>query len=209
MAVLKGILQEKRGIRQGDPLSPFLFVLLSLILLLFMVFSNTIRSANRLNRHTLALQVTYLSSLIKGDLQSVEGIIQILELFYQFSGLKINPAKCEFFSSGIDEQTIDSIQLVSGFKKGKLPVRYLGVPLLTKKLSFADCESPFNKTRGRITGWCPKMLSFAGRLQLIQSILYGIQVFWCKHFLLPKKVLKEIERMCSCFLTVLIKIQGC
>lgn len=44
------------------------------------------------------------------------------------------------------------------------------------------------------------MLSYAGRLQLIKSVLFGIQLYWCQIFVMPKKVLKEIQRICRVFL---------
>lgn len=46
------------------------------------------------------------------------------------------------------------------------------------------------------------MLSYAGRLQLIKSVLFGIQLYWCQIFVMPKKVLKEIQRICRVFLWI-------
>ena len=51
----------------------------------------------------------------------------------------------------------------------------------------------------RINHWATRLLSFAGRLQLIQSVLYSIQKFWCRQFLLPKGVLKRLIQLCSRF----------
>jgi hypothetical protein len=75
-------------------------------------------------------------------------------------------------------------------KEGKLPdieVRYLGVPLISSKLSGADCDSLLGKISGRINYWMSKHLSFAARLQLLSSVLYSIQVFWSNIFILPIK----------------------
>ncbi|KAL0420584.1 UNVERIFIED_CONTAM: hypothetical protein Slati_3081300, partial [Sesamum latifolium] len=44
------------------------------------------------------------------------------------------------------------------------------------------------------------MLSFAGRVQLIKSILSSLQVYWAMAFILPKTVIREIEKRLRSFL---------
>ena len=79
-------------------------------------------------------------------------------------------------------------------------MRYLGVPLVTRRLSLKDCSNLVDKIKTRINNWSAKLLSYAGRIQLIQSVLYSIQHLWCRHFILPKGVLKRIMQLCSGFL---------
>ena len=83
---------------------------------------------------------------------------------------------------------------------GNLPMKYLGVPLITTKLKRGDCEELIRKISGRITSWNSKFLSYAGRIQLINSVLYGIQSYWSSMFILPKSVLKELEKLMNHFL---------
>lgn len=85
-------------------------------------------------------------------------------------------------------------------KEGKLPVRYLGVPLISTRLTAADCSSLLEKITGCIDSWMSKKLSFAGRLQLLTSVLSSIQVFWTGIFILPKRIIKLIEQKLSRFL---------
>jgi len=84
--------------------------------------------------------------------------------------------------------------------EGTLPVRYLGVPLITKRLSAVDCVTLVAKFISRIESWLVKHLSFAGRLQLITSVLCSFHVFWSRVFILPKKVIKLIEQKLNRFL---------
>lgn len=86
------------------------------------------------------------------------------------------------------------------FKIGHLPVRCLKVPLVSRKLSIKDYEVLVSRIKLRINGWASKMLSFAVRLQVIQAVLYSIQIFWCQHFIFPKAVLKLIIKLCTDFL---------
>ncbi|KAH0685373.1 hypothetical protein KY290_016648 [Solanum tuberosum] len=49
---------------------------------------------------------------------------------------------------------------------------------------------------GRIISWTAKKLSYAGRVQLLRSVLFGIQAYWAQLFSLPTKVIKTIEAYC-------------
>lgn len=67
-------------------------------------------------------------------------ILQVLDEFKAFSGLSISVEKSCFFSSGLSEVEIDAITETCGIPAGTFPIRYLGLPLNTRKLSIANCE---------------------------------------------------------------------
>jgi hypothetical protein len=81
-----------------------------------------------------------------------------------------------------------------------LPVRYLGVPLITKRLSALDCDALVAKVAGRIDSWLVRHLSFPGRLQLITSVLFSLQVFWARVFMIPKRAIRLLEHKFNRFL---------
>jgi hypothetical protein len=85
-------------------------------------------------------------------------------------------------------------------KEGHLPVRYLGVPLISSRLSSVDCGTLLDRITSRIDSWLSKNLSYVGKLQLLSSVLYSLQVYWTGIFILPKKILKAIEQKFNCFL---------
>ena len=122
-----------------------------------------------------------------------------MQLFYKFFGLQLNCAKSELFSSGVSKDQLMEIQQHTGFKFGTLPVRYLGVPLITRRLSEKDCIPLVDRITIRIKHWASKFLSYAGRFQLIQTVLYSIQQYWCRNFILPQSVIKRINQICSQF----------
>ncbi|MBA0796167.1 hypothetical protein Gohar_006961, partial [Gossypium harknessii] len=78
-----------------------------------------------------------------------------------------------------------------GFKVGRLPVRYLGVPLVSRKLSQSDCVVLTNRILGRFHEWSTKNLSYAGTLQLIKVVIFSVQAYWSHQFLMLKSVLKK------------------
>ena len=79
-----------------------------------------------------------------------------------------------FWVAGMDDISKHQILQLFNFSLGSLPVRYLGVPLITFKLMLCDCSPLIDKTEARIKSWNNNVLSFAGRLQLIQSVLSSI-----------------------------------
>ncbi|XP_024014527.1 uncharacterized protein LOC112088476 [Eutrema salsugineum] len=54
--------------------------------------------------------------------------------------------------------------------------------------------------RNRISKWTVRALSFAGRLQLVRSVIFSVTNFWIADFRLPKACIQEIDKLCSAFL---------
>ena len=92
--------------------------------------------------------------------RSFEGILEVFNEFEKISGLKINLEKCKLFMVGITMQNREDI-LAFPFDKGQLPVRYLGLPLLTKIKTVSDFLPLIEKIRSR-SSWTRRFLSFGG-----------------------------------------------
>lgn len=86
------------------------------------------------------------------------------------------------------------------FAVGKLPVRYLGLPLMTKAMNKQDYLPLVERIRGKINTWTCRILTYAGRLQLIKSVLMSIVNFWASVFRLPGRCMEEVEHLCASFL---------
>ncbi|KAJ6332776.1 hypothetical protein OIU77_008765 [Salix suchowensis] len=87
-----------------------------------------------------------------------------------------------------------------GFTRKTPPVVYLGVPLLSTKLTRVDCNALLEKLTARIKLWTTATLSYAGRLQLIKSVLFSMQVYWSSMFVLPASVIRSLEGTLAAFL---------
>ncbi|CAA7036400.1 unnamed protein product [Microthlaspi erraticum] len=138
--------------------------------------------------------------LTDGQIRSVEGIITVFDEFSRMSGLKISMEKSTIFLVGVSETVKLQMSTQFGFESGSFPVRYLGLPLLTKRMSPTDYLPLLEKIRQKITSWKTRPLSFAGRLALINSVLMSLTNFWLSAFKLPSACLKQIEQLCSAFL---------
>ena len=170
---LAGYFKGARGVRQGDPLFPYLFVICMNVLsrLLDKAEEHGVFSFHPKCKRIGLTHRCFADNLLifaKGNVDSVVGIQKVLQLFYSFSGLQLNCAKTEMYSSGFKKEILEVIQQRTGFRIGHLPVRYLGVPPVTRRLTDSDCAPLVEKITARINHWAAKFLSYTGRYQLIQ-----------------------------------------
>lgn len=202
---VNGFFKGKRGLRQGDPLSPYLFVIA--MNYLSMMLDKEARAGYISYHHQYhKTKLTHLSFaddlliFIDGSLESVQRVLQLLHEFEKRSGLTVSLQKSSFFASGLTEQEIATIQVSTGMPCGSLPMRYLGVPLCTKKLNLQNCEPLLQQIKKRLSSWSAQTLSFAGRLLLIKTVISGVSTFWCSSFILPKSCINKINSLCGIFL---------
>ncbi|XP_021845586.2 uncharacterized protein [Spinacia oleracea] len=136
----------------------------------------------------------------RGDLNSVKLMLEGFKVFSEATGLQVNPTKSSIYCCGMSSSIQTSIQQCSGFKLDFLPFRYLGVPISSKKLKASDCDLLVEKMVAKIKVWSSRHISFAGRMQLVNSVLMSICVYWGQIFLLPKRITQKITAICRSFL---------
>lgn len=202
---LAGYFQSSRGLRQGCSLSPYLFVL-CMNVLSWKIDKAVEERKFKLHPGCHKLSLTHLCFadelmvFVEGSKESVQGALSVFEEFEAWSGLSISLEKSTIYMAGIPEAEKSNILENFNFAEGELPVRYLGLPLMTKAMSKQDYTPLLEQIRSKISTWTCRFLSYAGRLQLINSVLISIINFWIAVFRLPSKCIKEVEQICPAFL---------
>ncbi|CAH9089171.1 unnamed protein product [Cuscuta epithymum] len=165
--VLHGHFEGKRGLRQGDPMSPLLFVLC----LEYLSRLLNDRTKNPMFKHhplcgSLNIShVAYADDLMlfsRGDTTSIQILTDVLEDFGNISGLRVNYDKSNIFLGSNAYYELDTILELVDFKIGAFPVKYLGVPLAPLKLSVAQYAPLLESITTFINAWNLKSLSYAG-----------------------------------------------
>lgn len=203
--VLSNIVQAKRGLRQRDPLSPLLFVIV--MEYLYRVLQK-LKQVPNFNFHPKCeklaiINLSFADDLLmftRGDPMSVRLAMNAFNDFSAATGLRVNPSKCNIYFGNVADEVKKEIQANVNYNEGTIPFRYLGIPLSNKRLSVAHCLLIADKITARITHWSARLLSFAGRAQLINSVLFAVSNFWLQCIPLPKEVIKRINAICRSFL---------
>ncbi|XP_027769708.1 uncharacterized protein LOC114075550 [Solanum pennellii] len=138
--------------------------------------------------------------LDKGKVRFVRCLHDCFQMFSQASGLVANAGTSSIHFGGVKMTIQEHILQELKFVKGELPFRYLGVPSSTKRVSIVQCKPLIDKILGRITSWTTRFLSYADRAQLVNNVLFAIQIFWAQVFALPKNIIQEIESIWKRFL---------
>nr|GEY81447.1 hypothetical protein [Tanacetum cinerariifolium] len=172
-----------RELRQRDPISPYLFTIVMEVFSL--ILASKVKRSNVFKSHKgcRELKMTHLSFaddllvFCHGDVNSIYVIKDTLLEFSRVSGLLPNLGKSVIFFGSVKENDKMAIMQALPFKVDKLPVKYLGIPLLAKRLGIKDCTCLVDKVKNRVMDWKNKSLSYAGRLQLIALVLSAMQAY--------------------------------
>ncbi|GJY50398.1 RNA-directed DNA polymerase, eukaryota [Tanacetum coccineum] len=193
-----------RGLKQGDPLAPFLFILV--MESLHLSFTRTVNEglftglqlneSMTLSHHFYADDVVFIGEWSDSNM---ENIVIILKSFFLASGLKINIQKSHIMGVGVADGLIHQAASLIGCAIMKTPFRYLGVLVGNNSLRCSAWSDTIHKLRSRLSKWKVKTLSVGGRLTLLKSVLGASPIYNLSIYKAPITVLKEMERIRSNF----------
>lgn len=126
-------------------------------------------------------------------------MVSVINRFSAATGLKASPTKCKVYFGGVAEDMQQKILAINGFVVGSLPFKYLGVPLVSRKLTAKLCRPLIDKIVSKITHWTTKLLSYADKQHLVMSVIFNVTNYWMQVFPMPKCVIKHIEVVCKHF----------
>ncbi len=130
-----------------------------------------------------------------GNARSAKVIKLVLDAFAAASSLRINFAKSAIIPMNLDPTYATGLAECFGCPVAAFPIKYLGLPLSPKALRRADYLPLIEKLDSRLAGWKGLLLSRAGRLTLLNSVLSSIPAFFFSAFRIPTCVLNAMDKI--------------
>ncbi|XP_074314848.1 uncharacterized protein LOC141651019 [Silene latifolia] len=196
----------ERGLRQGDPLSPYLFILCAEVL------SSMIRrkvEEGALNGIRVAPGAPVISHLffaddsiifVKANENQARVVMDVLSKYERASGQLVSKEKTTVsFSKGTVEWRREKVARVLGVKVVAEQDRYLGLPTVIGQSKHALTKIVRDKLNNKMQGWRGKLFSRAGRETLIKAIAQSIPTYAMSVFKLPVNFCNELRSIVSRF----------
>ncbi|XP_057425675.1 uncharacterized protein LOC130719041 [Lotus japonicus] len=195
-----------RGLRQGDPLSPYLFILCGEA---FSALIQRAMSESALHGIKIARSAPVISHLLFADdsvlfsrasLEEAQCIKNILATYERASGQVINLDKSMLsVSRNVPENCYYELQQLLGVKAVESYDKYLGLPTIIGKSKNQIFRFVKERVWKKLKGWKERTLSRVGREVLIKAVAQAIPSYVMSCFILPNGLCNEIEGMISRF----------
>ncbi|KAJ9539461.1 hypothetical protein OSB04_032194 [Centaurea solstitialis] len=191
----------EKGIRQGDPMAPFLFLVVAEGLNVMVeeaIEKGLFKGLKVGNGEVVLSHLQYADDVMffgEWEAENIVNLVKLLKCFYAVSGLKVNLNKCNLFGLGVPEVEILGWARVVGCGSGSLPFTYLGLPVGVSMKKVSHWEKVISKFKNKLSSWKVKWLSFGGRLSLVKSVLSSLPLYYFSLFLSPVSVIKSLESL--------------
>ncbi|GKV30550.1 hypothetical protein SLEP1_g39351 [Rubroshorea leprosula] len=196
----------KKGLRQGDPLAPFLFLLVAEALNGLILKAKEKEMYNGVVVGIEGLEVTHLQfaddsiffcEASDENIKTIKGILRTFELV---SGLKVNFFKSALYGINVKSEEISEWAVSLNCVVGSIPFKYLGIPVGANPRNLSTWTPVVDCLRRKLSNWKCDSLSFGGRIVLLNAVLSSIPVYFFSTMRAPKQVIKLLSSIQRSFL---------
>ncbi|XP_030495226.2 uncharacterized protein LOC115711025 [Cannabis sativa] len=192
----------ERGLRQGDPLSSYLFIIGSEVLSRLMLNSERLGLIKGFSHARNGLPISHLMYaddtfiFCEANKENVLEVKRCLEMYCRNSGQCVNSHKSAVvFSDNVEMGIRGEIKGLLGFRDLNREDKFLGNPILLSGSKVRDFGFLVDKMARRIEGWKSRLLSLAGRSTLIQSVAMSVPIYTMSTFLIPKSICADLDKL--------------
>lgn len=194
-----------RGLRQGDPLSSYLFLIVVDVFSNLMSKAISCKSIGGIRMRKRCPIVSHLlfadDSLVflEAEPQTCTNFMDLMNSFSEASGLTLNVHKSSvYFSANTEDGVKEDIKRILGMKEMEESAQYLGLPTFWGKSKKEALGYLKDRIIRKTQGWGNKHLNQASKEVLVKSVLQPIPMYSLMCFKFPLSI-------CACLNSVISK----
>jgi len=190
-----------RGLRQGDPMAPFLFLIVAegLAGLVRQAVKKDLYSGIKVGSNETNVGLLQFADdtlfLCEAKAQNARTLKAILRSFELALGLRVNFSKTKVGGLGLDASMLKVFSNTLNCKHMDIPFVYLGMPIGGNPRLKQFWQPMIENVSSRLANWKGKLISMAGRVCLIKSVLSALPLYYMSFYKMPKYVSNKLLKM--------------
>ena len=184
----------QRGVRQGDPLSPYLFILAVEVLAQKIRENNKIKGIKIRENHEKLLQYADDTTGFIEDVSSAKEFLETVKEFGLYSGLRMNMEKTEAMWLGCNRES-NSKPLGIKWEENGIKVTGVYFSYNEQACNELNFEQKLEKVKGLFNMWKMRNLTMLGRIQIVKTFVISQFAYVVGAINMPEQYIKELERI--------------